>query len=358
MGRALEWAQRGRWGAAPNPMVGCVIVSASGRLLGEGFHQRPGEPHAEIAALNQVASGDRGEIPGSTLYVTLEPCAHHGRTPPCADRLVAERVGRVVVSLLDPFPAVAGRGLERLRKAGIAVEVGLGAEEAAFQNRRFLHVQRTGRPYVVLKWAQSADGFMDPRSGAQPGAGMVALTAPASRRVSHAWRSWEGGILVGGKTAAIDRPRLDVRDAPGPSPIRFVLDPSGNHLSDADVRANLAPFWHIHQPDTPVAPGAESLPWTPDEGLPELLQRIQATTGVLSLLIEGGPTTLSAFIEAGIWDEIRILTAPKYLGSGLQAPPLPSPLPAPYRTGRAGTDAWQCILAPHQPPPPCGSTSC
>jgi diaminohydroxyphosphoribosylaminopyrimidine deaminase/5-amino-6-(5-phosphoribosylamino)uracil reductase len=349
MARALEWADRGKWTAAPNPMVGCVIVARDGRLLGEGFHYSAGGPHAEIAALNAVREEDRGEIAGATVYVTLEPCSHHGRTPPCADRLVAEGVGRVVVAIEDPFPEVSGRGIDRLREAGIPVDLGCCASRAAFQNRRFLHAHRTGMPFVVLKWAQSADGYFDPRQAPAAGSGMVAITDPGTRRLSHAWRAWEQGILIGGRTAAIDHPRLDVRDAPGRSPLRFILDPNGSHLADgqavAAMRAVEGEIWHIHSPGIPCAPGCRSLMWEPSTGLVELLRNIRRETGILSLLVEGGKATLQAFLDAGIWNEMRVLTSNKSLGGGLLAPHPHPPLPSPYDSGTSGPDSWTCTLA-------------
>lgn len=350
MARALEWADRGRWTAAPNPLVGCVIVARDGRLLGEGFHWKAGGPHAEVAALHAVREEDRGEIVGATVYVTLEPCAHHGRTPPCADRLVAEGVGRVVVAMEDPFPAVSGQGIARLRAAGIDVEVGCGKQAAAFLNRRFLHAHRTQMPYVVLKWAQSADGYFDPRQSPLPGAGMVAITHPGTRRLSHTWRAWEQGILVGGRTAAIDLPRLDVRDAPGRSPLRFILDPRGEQLADGRAVAAMqevdGEIWHIHAPEVACAWGCQSLPWDPRTGLPALLGKIWKATGILSLLVEGGRATLQAFLDEGCWDEMRVLTADHTLGGGLLAPHPTPGHPAPYASGTIGPDQWTCTLAP------------
>ena len=350
MARALEWADRGRWSAAPNPLVGCVIVGRDGRLLGEGFHWKAGGPHAEVAALDAVREEDRGAIVGATVYVTLEPCSHQGRTPPCADRLVAEGVGRVVVALEDPFPAVSGRGIAKLREAGIQVDVGCAGPAAAFQNRRFLHAQRTGMPFVVLKWAQSADGYFDPRQAPAAGAGMMAITNPGTRKLSHAWRAWEQGILIGGRTASVDRPRLDVRDAPGRSPVRFILDPNGSQLADGQAVASMrmveGEIWHIHSPKIPCADGCLSLPWDPSTGLRELLRNIRTKTGIISLLVEGGKATLQAFLDEGAWDEMRILASNMSLGGGLLAPRLPSPVPLPYDNGTIGPDSWSCTLAP------------
>lgn len=294
MRRALDLARKGR--TSPNPKVGCVIVSASGTFLGEGFHKAAGMPHAEIEALASVPAERRTELPGATYFVTLEPCSHFGRTPPCADRLVAEKAGRVVVAAEDPNPLVAGQGLQRLRAAGIETESGLCAEEAAALNAPFFVNMREQRPYVILKWAQSADGFIDSRVQAAPGAGGIALTGKLAGVINHAWRAEVDGILVGRRTVEIDLPRLTNRRAPGPSPQAFVLDPSGK------------------------------LP----EGHPFFTQGGKRWTGSLeasglhSLIVEGGRVTLERWMAEQPFDEIRRFTALDcQLQKGLEAPHIP-----------------------------------
>ena len=303
LGRAFELAERGRGGTEPNPRVGCVLV-AGGRVIGEGWHRRAGEAHAEVRALEAVRSGDRAAVRECTAYVTLEPCSHQGRTPPCADRLVAEGVGRVVVGRRDVDSRVDGRGLERLRTAGVEVVVAPEMSEIALQLRRFEVPRREGRPYIVLKWAQSSDGFVDARTAgeAEAGSGGTPISAARSRLLSHAWRTWEDGIVIGGRTALVDVPQLDARAAAGRSPRPVVLGrplPAGHPLA---ARAFLL---------------------DPDTSLPAALARLAAEHGLSSLLVEGGPTTHGKFLAAGVWDEIRILESPHALGRGLRAPAIP-----------------------------------
>lgn len=284
------------------------MLVAGGRVIGEGWHRRAGEAHAEVRALEAVRAADRAAIRGCTAYVTLEPCSHHGRTPPCADRLVAEGVRRVVVGRPDCDPRVQGRGCARLEAAGIEVvrvpQTRLEAGALAAQLRRFETTRVLGRPYVVLKWAQTSDGFVDPRTPdeAPSGSGSSPISSPAARLLSHAWRTWEDGILVGGRTAVVDVPQLDARAAAGRQPRPLVL---GSALPA----------------DHPLQPTALTL--DPNEDLPAALQRLAAENGLTSLLVEGGPTTHRRFLAAGVWDEIRILISPDAIGKGLPAAPIP-----------------------------------
>lgn len=294
MRRALGLARQGR--TSPNPKVGCVIISPTGTFLGEGFHKAAGQPHAEIEALASVPDAKRAALRGATYYVTLEPCSHFGRTPPCADRLVAEGAGRVVVAMEDPNPLVAGRGVQRLRAAGIRTETGLLAEEAEALNAPFLINMRQSRPYVILKWAQSADGFMDPREHASPGDGGIALTGKLAGAINHAWRAEVDGILVGRRTVEIDLPRLTNRWAPGPSPQSFVIDPSGKLPADHPFFAQGGKRW--------MGSLAES--------------------GLHSLIVEGGRATLERWMAESPFDEIRRFTARGCrLQKGLEAPRIP-----------------------------------
>ena len=307
LSRAFELAERGRGGTEPNPRVGCVLV-AGDRVIGEGWHRRAGEAHAEVRALEAVRSADRPAIRGCTAYVSLEPCSHHGRTPPCADRLAAEGVGRVVVGRMDCDPRVNGRGCARLEAAGIEVVVAPAASAVgrtiADQLRRFETVRTAGRPYVVLKWAVTADGFVDHREPgtALPGSGGSPISAPHTRLLSHAWRTWEDAILVGGLTADIDVPQLDARAVAGRQPLPIVLGlalPADHPLSG---RALL------------LDPGTD---------LAAALRYLTADHGITSILVEGGPSTHRRFLAAGVWDEIRVITSPDAVGKGLRAAGLP-----------------------------------
>ena len=314
MRRALELALLGTGYTRPNPLVGCVVTH-QGRIIGEGWHQQYGGPHAEANALAAVA--DQSLLRESRVYVTLEPCAHHGKTPPCADLLIEKGVPEVVICNEDPFPLVAGRGIEKLRAAGVRVESGLLAEEGRWLNRRFFTFQEKKRPYLVLKWAETADGFLAGKYF-QP----VQISCPQAGLLTHKWRAEEASILVGTRTALHDNPRLSVRDWPGPQPTRLVLDknlslPPTHNLLDGtqptlvytyrerDSRENLA---HVTLSEA-------------NDLLPQVIEDLHQRQ-MQSVLVEGGPTVLNALINAGMWDEIRVFRAPAKLSQGIAAPRL------------------------------------
>ena len=294
MYRAIDLALRaeGRL-VAPNPRVGAVLV-CEGRIIGEGYHQKAGEGHAEVNCFRSIREEDRPLIGRSTLYVTLEPCAHEGRTPSCAKMLARERVGRVVVGTLDPNPLVSGEGIRILREAGIPVTVGFFEKECRELAKVFLAGQEKDRPFVLLKWAESADGFIDTvRKPSEPAA---RLSTPFTTRLVHRLRSQYAGILVGRNTYEFDRPRLNNRLWPlSPfSPKRILLTHG------------------------PVPEGWIGL----REVSPEALRRLRDDEGITSLIVEGGRDTLRSFMSFGLWDEIRVETAPFLLGKGLPAPGL------------------------------------
>lgn len=218
MRRCLQLASNGRQNAKPNPMVGAVIVAADGRIIGEGYHVRCGEGHAEVNAFASVRPEDEPLLKDATIYVSLEPCSHYGKTPPCADLIVRKGVKRCVVGCVDPFAKVHGRGIQKLRDAGIEVTVGVLEEECRRLNRRFITFNEKRRPFVTLKWAQTADGYMDDHF--HP----LAISTPYTRMLVHKLRAEADAILVGRVTAERDQPRLDVRHWSGPSPRRIVLD--------------------------------------------------------------------------------------------------------------------------------------
>lgn len=316
MKRCLELAALGAGAAAPNPMVGCVIVH-DGRIIGEGWHRRCGEAHAEVNAVADAEARGYGDrLPESTLYVSLEPCSHWGRTPPCAELIVARRIPRVVVGCIDSYCEVSGRGVARLREAGVEVRVGVLEAECLHLNRRFFTAQNCGRPYVILKWAQTSDGCLD---AVRPGPEVAAawMTGPAARVLVHRWRAEEDAILVGTETARLDDPSLTVRAWEGRNPLRVVLDrrlslPEGLHLfSDgaartvlftspercAEARARFA--------DRPGVSVEEF-----DGGVEEVLRVLAGEPyRVQSLVVEGGRRVLESFIGAGLWDEARVFTS-------------------------------------------------
>ena len=308
MRRALELARHGELGASPNPMVGAVIV-AEGRVIGEGYHARCGGPHAEVRAMDSVGERDRQLIAGSTVYVTLEPCAHYGKTPPCAKMLVEKRVGRVVVGCVDTFAKVSGRGIAMLREAGIDVTVGVLESDCRWLNRKFFTAHGLKRPYITLKWACSADGWMDcERTDSHPGA--ARFSSPVSGLEVMRLRAANDAILVGANTVVADNPSLTVRGICGHSPVRVVLDPGGTLPDDSRVFA----------PD-----GTRVVRITDvDIDLAALMGELYES-GITSLLVEGGSRTLRHFLDAGLWDEVRREMAPVILGGNgrVQAPQLP-----------------------------------
>lgn len=279
MERALQIARLGEGLVSPNPMVGAVIVSAGGTIIGEGYHHQYGGPHAEVCAINSVKETDRHLLSDSTIYVTLEPCSHYGKTPPCAKLIIDTGIPRVVVGSADPFPEVSGRGIRMLREAGVEVTEGVMRKECDELNVRFLTAHRLGRPWIQLKWAQSADGFMAGIKDGKPYP--VKFSTPVSSVWMHRRRSMVDAIMVGKNTLDIDKPRLDCRNWPGRPPRR--VEPS--HDLEKQMK--------------------------------ELYK-----DGVTSLMVEGGPTLLQSFIDLGLYDDIRIETSQKKLGTGLPAPNL------------------------------------
>ena len=288
MHRCIQLAKCGEAGAPPNPMVGAVIV-CDGRIIGEGFHRRCGGPHAEVNAINSVQ--DKHLLSRSTIYVSLEPCAHYGKTPPCADLIIKSGIPRVVIGCADPFAKVNGLGIKKLQDAGCEVEVGVLEEACRELNRRFFTFHQEHRPWITLKWAQSKDGYIN-------GKFSNALT----QTLVHRLRARSGAILVGTRTALIDDPTLTTRYWSGPNPLRLTID-----------RHNiLPPTLHIKDGSTPTYIYHE-------ESIGEILQDLYAR-GIQSLLVEGGAKLLQSFIDKGLWDEARIETAPFCLDEGVAAP--------------------------------------
>lgn len=294
MRRCLQLARNGRQNAKPNPMVGAVIVSDEGKIIGEGYHVRCGEGHAEVNAFASVKPEDEPKLHQSTLYVSLEPCSHWGKTPPCADLIVRKGVRRVVCGCIDPFSEVQGRGAKRIREAGIAVTVGVLERECLELNRRFVTFNTRHRPYIILKWAQSANGMMAAFSNGQPAP--LAFSTPYTAMLMHKLRAEIDAIAVGRTTLDTDHPQLTVRHWSGPDPLPILL----SHRSE-DVPERFQRFDDIN---TMLA----SL----------YGQKLQ------SLMVEGGAHTLQQFIGRGLYDEIRVETAPLTIVKGIAAPRLPA----------------------------------
>lgn len=320
MRRCLQLARLGASSAAPNPMVGAVLVQGD-RLLGEGWHEQAGGAHAEVACLRALGNGP---LPtDAVMYVNLEPCSHHGRTPPCADLLIERGVKHVVVAHNDPFPEVSGRGIARLRAAGVDVREGILRDEARWTNRRFLTSIEQGRPYIILKWAQSADGFLDqqPREERL----VQRISGPETDVLVHRWRSEEQAILVGSRTVINDDPQLTVRHIAGRSPLRVVIDrrnklPFGSRIFD--VAAPTLLLTANPRKDVSIEQHVLRSGEDPIDALLIQLHRRQ----VRSLLVEGGGELLRHFIERGIWDEVRMITGTPVLRNGTVAPAFGAPV--------------------------------
>ncbi len=311
MHRAFELAQLGVGKVSPNPRVGCVIVY-DGKIIGEGWHQKFGEAHAEVNAIKSVS--DQSLLKESTVYVNLEPCSHQGKTPPCADLLIQHQVKKVVISTIDSNPLVGGKGIEKLRLAGIAVEVGILEKEGRELNKRFFTFVEKKRPYLILKWAQTADGFI-----ARSDFDSKWISHEYSRQLVHQWRSEEDAVLVGKNTALYDDPFLTVRDCAGRNPIRVVVDRSLQlsktlNLFDGTVKTicyNGKLETEAHNLSYVKINEANFL----DQVLADLYKR-----GIQSVIVEGGAKTLNEFIEKNYWDEARIFTSNKVFGAGIAAP--------------------------------------
>lgn len=311
MARALRLAERARYTTKPNPMVGCVLVR-DGDVVGEGWHERAGEPHAEVHALR--AAGERAR--GSTAYVTLEPCAHTGRTSPCADALIEAGVARVVAAMRDPFPKVDGAGFERLRAAGIAVENGLMEAQARELNRGFLSRVERGRPWLRVKLATSLDGRTAMASGESKW-----ISGPASRLDVQRWRARSGALLTGAGTVLADDPHLTVRlgdDTPFVPPLRVVLDPGLATIHRGHVREGDAPTLYIHAPDARLPRGVDAqmaaVPVREGRFDLDAVLRLLAGRGVNEVQLEAGATLAGAFLAAGLVDELLLYVAPVLLG--------------------------------------------
>lgn len=284
MHRALQLARAGLGHTSPNPMVGAVIAAPDGRIIGEGWHRHFGGAHAEVNAVRSVREADLALLPQSTIYVTLEPCSHYGKTPPCAKMLCECRFRRVVIAAGDPNPKVSGRGVRMLRDAGITVDEGLMEADAMELNRRFMTSQILRRPFITLKWAQSADGFMDARRSY--GEGAYRFSIPLTSQLVHWRRALHDAIAVGARTVLADRPRLDVRLIEGQSPRPVVFD--RHCLISPACLSQMRSDAIVIDSDEPVA---------------DVMHRLYADFGISSLLVEGGAGLLRSFLAAGLWDE-------------------------------------------------------
>jgi len=338
MQRCLELAALGMGRVSPNPMVGAVIVH-KGNIIGEGYHQQYGQAHAEVNAVNQVIEKHNNYadlLKSAAIYVSLEPCAHYGKTPPCADLIIKHQIPTVVVGCRDPFEQVDGKGIEKLRGAGIEVITGVLEKECKWLNRRFFTRVQKHRPYIVLKWAQTADGFFAPDDSSQ-----LWITGSESRKLVHQWRGEEDAVLVGKNTVAIDNPQLNVRYGKGRAPKRVVIDRRlelelGLHVFDQSVETLI-----FNEIKTDIDEKNKYIALEDfDRYVPQYILYQLYLQDIQSVIIEGGAYTLNTFIEAGLWDEARIFTGQNNLTKGIISPAIKGNIAEEYLSG---TDTLQII---------------
>lgn len=313
--RALQLAKLGGSATKSNPLVGAVIVWNK-EIIGEGYHQKYGEAHAEVHAVNSVK--DKTLLKEATIYVTLEPCSHFGKTPPCADLLVKHQFKRVVIAQIDPFSEVSGRGIEKLKNAGIKVDCGIMEEEAKELNKRFMTFHTKKRPYITLKWAQTKDGFIDRDRSSDSETGINWISQPETQVITHQIRSTEQAILVGWRTIQNDNPSLTTRAFTGENPLRIVIDPQLKAPKEAAVFTDgnkTIVFNLLKDLETEHIRYIALKDVNPESILEALFQLT-----IQSVLIEGGGNTLSRFIESDCWDEALVITGQSVFKSGLKAP--------------------------------------
>lgn len=316
MKRCLELAGNGQGNVAPNPMVGSVVVY-KGRIIGEGYHEKYGEAHAEVNAIEHVK--DKSLLANSTLYVNLEPCAHYGKTPPCSELIVQHNIPRVVIACIDSNVEVAGKGIAYMRKHGVEVITGILEEEAIFLNRRFFTFHEKKRPYVICKWAQSLDGFIDEERMFQEQKGAW-LTNESCRVLVHKWRAEEAAILIGKQTALLDNPSLNIRSWDGKDPIRIVIDIEGDlpeHLTVFDQKIPTICYTAKQKE------GKRNLEFhqvNVHEPIVKQILHDLHRRDVLSVIVEGGAETIHYFYDENVWDETRLFVGNRILSKGKVGP--------------------------------------
>ncbi|MEW5675074.1 bifunctional diaminohydroxyphosphoribosylaminopyrimidine deaminase/5-amino-6-(5-phosphoribosylamino)uracil reductase RibD [Flavobacterium enshiense] len=318
MKRCIELAQNGLGSTYPNPMVGSVIVHED-KIIGEGWHRKAGEPHAEVNAINSVK--DKSLLSQSTIYVSLEPCSHFGKTPPCSDLIITHKIPNVVIGTIDPFAKVAGNGIKKLMEAGINVTIGVLEDECNELNKRFFTFHQKQRPYIILKWAESVDGFIAPTSKTEQKP--IWISNPFSRQLVHKLRSEEQAILVGTQTVLDDNPKLDVRDWEGENPVRIVLDRTEKITPDYFVKDTKTKTIFISENQN--FKNSDNLFYencTFDTSLAHNISDILFKHEIQSVIVEGGRKTLQTFIDANLWDEAWIFRGSTGFTNGISAPNL------------------------------------
>ncbi len=320
MERCLQLAEKGLGHTGSNPLVGCVIVH-NNTIIGEGFHHEFGGPHAEVLAIQSVTN--KALLRVSTLYVNLEPCAHSGKTPPCTDLIRGNNIPHLVIGMVDPNALVKGKGIEKLKQSGCRMDVGILEDKCRFLNRRFITFHQKKRPYVILKWAESADGFIDVHRKAGDPVGPNWISGPKERMMVHKWRSQEPSILAGTKTLITDNPRLDTREWTGPSPLKLVIDRTLKLPPGLQVFNKGAPCIVFTEKENRNIPGTSYVKIDFQTSIwPQILDFLY-NENIVSVLVEGGSFTINSLISEGFWDEARIFTGTPSFKRGKPAPELP-----------------------------------
>lgn len=339
MQRCFQLAAFGKGLVAPNPLVGAVLVHNE-EIIAEGFHHKFGGPHAEVVALQNM--NDAALLKNSILFVNLEPCSHFGKTPPCADLIIEKQIGQVVIANQDPFPQVNGSGIEKLKAAGIKVITGVLENEGRFLNRTFFNFHEKKMPWVILKWAETNDGFIAPLPE-NKNERVTLISNQESRTLVHQWRSEESAIMIGMKTLLSDNPYLNSRLVKGKNPVRIVLGNSEVLPTDLNIFEDKNTPVLIYNFSIAEKKGnAEWIKLEKNELVLNQLLHDLYKRGLNSVIVEGGTITLSSFIHAGLWNEARVFKAPHSIGSGIAAPKLPN---AKLLTNQAiGSDRLSCII--------------
>jgi diaminohydroxyphosphoribosylaminopyrimidine deaminase / 5-amino-6-(5-phosphoribosylamino)uracil reductase len=314
MSRCIQLAKLGAGNVAPNPMVGAVLIFEN-KIIGEGYHQKYGEAHAEVNCINNVDEKDKSLIPKSTLYVSLEPCAHHGKTPPCADLIIKNKIKKVVIGCQDIYKEVAGKGIEKLQNAGVEVVTGVLEKESKDLNKRFFTFHQKQRPYIILKWAQSANGKIGSNNNQR-----ILISNNYSNRLVHKWRGEEAVILIGTNTALTDKPFLTTRLWKGNNPVRIVIDKELRMPLAANVFSKETNTIIFNFVKNSIEENLNFIKINKENLLQQMLLSLYQLN-IQSVLVEGGAKTLQSFIDEGFWDEARVITNEKMvIENGIAAP--------------------------------------
>ena len=313
--KCIELAKMGNSDVSPNPMVGSIIVSDN-KIIGSGYHKSYGHDHAEVNAINNVK--DKSLLNKSILYVNLEPCCHFGKTPPCADLIIKNKIAKVVIGCVDPNSKVSGKGIKKLKDNSVDVIYGILNKECKELNKRFFTFNKLKRPYIILKWAKSSDNFISPHNQIEP----FWMTSEKSKKTVHKWRSQEDSILVGTNTAIIDNPRLNVRLVKGKNPIRIVIDKKLNLSKDLEVFNTDVKTIILNEVKSFSSATNDYLKVDFSDLINQLLDKLYELN-IMSMIVEGGAFTINKFINENAYDEIRIFTTPEKLKKGVKSPIIP-----------------------------------